>query len=139
MPRQSRSRARWNQACSTPDALPASLLHGHSMPVRDQWRLSASSRLSFRDRNGEVEGSAFSEFTIEPDPTALHFHQALGDVQPQTCPGCLTRFRVIRTDELLEDLPLIFDVDADPIVLDLDVDDLFGAFWIPLFARGFRA
>ena len=86
-----------------------------------------------------MEGCTVSKFAIEPDPSALHFNQALGDVQTQTGSGSFTRFRIIRAEELLEYLCLIFKADANSIILHPEMDHMFRTFRIPLIGGRFRA
>src|SRR5262245_93916 len=88
--------------------------------------------LSFRNWYRKVEGCAIAEFAVEPDASSLHFHKALGDIQPQTCTRCLARLAVIRTEESLEDPGLIFEVDADAIILHPEMRHMLRAFRIPL-------
>ncbi len=58
-----------------------------------------------------------SEFAFEPDTAALHFHKTLGDVQPQPRARGFARFRIIRTEELLEYLRLAFILIPIPLSL----------------------
>src|SRR6266487_6639234 len=92
---------------------------------------------SFSNRDGKVKGCTFSKFAIEPDTSALHFNKALGDVQTQTGTGSFTRFRIIRAEELLENLCLIFKADANSIIFYPEVHDMFRAFRIPLIRGRF--
>ena len=63
-----------------------------------------------------MKGCPFSEFTIEPNASPLHFDQTLGDIQAKTGARHFTRFHIIGTEEFLEDLCLIFDRDPNAII-----------------------
>src|SRR5690349_5952382 len=128
---------RRTQACSMPDGLPANRLRGHSEPEPVRWKLSESFRLSFRNRDGKVERCPFSELTVKPDTTALHFDQTLGDIQTQTCTWHFTGLHIIGTEEFLEDLILIFNANSYPIILHPKMDNPLCAFGIPLIVGGF--
>ena len=64
-----------------------------------------------------MENAPFSQFTLEPNPSSLHFHQAAGDIQPQTrAGGCLLGY--FRPKILLKNAALIFQRDAYTGILD---------------------
>ena len=70
-----------------------------------------------------MEGRPCPKLTVEPDAPALHFDQAFGDIQAQTRAWHFARFHVVGTEEFLEDLCLIFDADANPIVFHPEMDN----------------
>ncbi len=71
-----------------------------------------------------MECGALTECALEPDAPALHFDQALGDVQAKAGAGGFARLLVFGAEELLEDLSLILGTDADAVILDPDVQDI---------------
>ena len=75
-----------------------------------------------------MESCAFPEFTVKPDAPTLHLNQALGNVESKTCTRDFTRLRIIGPEEALEDLRLIFDADANSVILHPEMDDAFRAF-----------
>jgi hypothetical protein len=41
-----------------------------------------------------MESGSLAEFALEPDASALHFDQTLGDIQAQACAWSLTRLLI---------------------------------------------
>jgi len=84
-----------------------------------------------------VEGCSLTELAFEPDPPAHHFDQAFCDGEAQTSAGSLARFLVFGAEELAENFLLVFEADANPIVLDPNMDHFAGTGRVPVIGTLF--
>src|SRR5829696_8883833 len=93
--------------------------------------------LSFRHRDGEVERGPPSKFTLKPDAPTLHLNKTLGDIQTETCARHFPSLGVIGPKKFLKDFDLVFNADANPVILHPQVHDLFRTFRVPLVGTYF--
>src|ERR1700690_2063730 len=83
------------------------------------------------DGDCEMESCPLAKFTFEPNASALHFDETLGDIQTQSSAWSFTRFLIFGAEKLLKDLLLVFRTNANAIVFHPEMNYLPRAFQIP--------
>src|SRR4029077_10538941 len=73
---------------------------------------SRALRMEYRHRKMKMRSLAY--FAVHPDPSAMHFHQMLGDGQAESRAARLTRARGVHAVKSLEDPRLIHLRNPDP-------------------------
>ena len=73
-------------------------------------------------RQGDVEGRAFANLTLEPDAPAVQLNQGTGDAQAQSCTRRVRLSRRSSTEETVENPALLLAWDADAIICHAHLD-----------------